>query len=137
MQITNAINNDQTAPNGGVDYTGTQGNDSLKDDAYTGATIPFAQPEVDHALNTPITVKEGEIKGEKIIFDLLIKEKLAHAIIIKDGHHYHINLDGEDLGSFQYEEDGSIQRFPQPKGASNDFETYFKPIEDKVKSLME
>ncbi|WP_169306900.1 hypothetical protein [Pedobacter polaris] len=40
----------------------------------------------------PFTIKESTIKSEEIIFDLIIKYKLAHVIVIKDGQHYHINL---------------------------------------------
>jgi hypothetical protein len=86
-------------------------------------------------INTPIQTKESSIKGEKIIFDLLIKEKLRHVIIIRDDQNYHINLDGEDLGYFCNAGDGTIKRFTQPKGAEDDVEEYFKPIEDKLSQL--
>ena len=88
----------------------------------------------DNGIDTPINIKESDIKGEKIIFDILIKNKLAHVIVIKEGKHYHINLDGEDLGSF-HKEDGKIERYPQPKGAHDDYEAYFKPIELKIAEL--
>lgn len=84
---------------------------------------------------TPIVIKESDIKGEKIIFDIIIKQKLAHVIVIKDGQRYHINLDGEDIGSFCKEDDGKINRYEQPKGAHADVEEYFKPIEAKLDEL--
>jgi hypothetical protein len=55
--------------------------------------------------------------------------------VIKDGQNYHINLDGEDLGSFCKKDDGEIQRFEQPKGAHLDDEEYFKPIKEKLEEL--
>ncbi|MES2653140.1 MAG: hypothetical protein V4663_15470 [Bacteroidota bacterium] len=85
--------------------------------------------------STPIQIQESNLKGEQIIFDILIKQKLAHVIVIKDGGQYHINLDGEDLGSFKRENDGSIERFAQPKGAHTDDEHYFKPIIAKLNEL--
>ncbi|MFA6276832.1 MAG: hypothetical protein WC622_08785 [Pedobacter sp.] len=89
----------------------------------------------DKKIEIPVTIKESNIKGEKIIFDILIKQKLSHVIIIKDGQQYHINLDGEDLGSFNKDANGKIQRFEQPKGAHLDDENYVKPIEEKLKEL--
>ncbi|RZL50708.1 MAG: hypothetical protein EOP00_02995 [Pedobacter sp.] len=80
-------------------------------------------------------VKENDIRGEKIIFDILIKEKLAHVILIRDNNDYHINLDGEDLGYFTKNEDGKVDRFPQHKGAHLDDKAYFKPIEDRIIEL--
>ena len=88
----------------------------------------------DH-VQIPLTIKESELEGEKIIFDLVIKEKLAHVIVVKDHQHYHINLDGEDLGHFTKGDDGTIQRFGQPKGAATDYESYFKPVEAKLAEL--
>ncbi len=85
--------------------------------------------------STPIQIQESNIKGEQIIFDILIKQKLAHVIVIKDGRQYHINLDGEDLGSFKREDDGSIERFEQPKGAHTDDEHYVNPIITKLNEL--
>ena len=82
-----------------------------------------------------VVIKENDIRGEKIIFDLLIKEKLAHVIVIKDNYNYHINLDGEDLGCYIKKTDGTISRNPQPKGAHLDYEAYFKPIETKIEEL--
>jgi hypothetical protein len=89
----------------------------------------------DQKIETPFTIKESDIKGEQIIFDILIKEKLAHVIVIKDGHQYHINLDGEDLGSFWKEADGTVRRYGQHKGANANFEDYFKPIEAKLDEM--
>lgn len=83
----------------------------------------------------PETIKESDIIGEQIIFDILIKDKLAHVIVIKDGYDYHINLDGEDLGHFSKDTEGKIERYPQPKGAHQDLESYFKPIEEKLEEL--
>ncbi|MEJ5995221.1 hypothetical protein WG904_12400 [Pedobacter sp. Du54] len=129
----NTIN--QSSPKDGLDNTGTQGYDSLADDAYTGAIKSIPQPSDDPASQIPVTIKAPEINGEKIIFDLVVNQKSAHAIIIKNGQNFHINLDGEDLGRFEVLEDGKIQRFPQPKGASTDYEAYFNPIEAKLKAL--
>lgn len=91
--------------------------------------------ESDREMPPQIVIKETDIKGEKIIFDIPIKEKLAHVIVIKDDNIYHINLDGEDLGSFSKEDDGKIHRYGQPKGANTNHEEYFKPIEEKLKEL--
>lgn len=82
-----------------------------------------------------IVINENEMRGDKLIFDILIKEKLAHVIVIRGGANYHINLDGEDLGFYTKKNDGAIERFPQPKGAHSDLEAYFKPIEQKVDEL--
>jgi hypothetical protein len=86
-------------------------------------------------INAPNRFSESDIKGEKIIFDIPIKEKLAHVIVRNEGNHYHINLDAEDLGYFIKDEDGTIHRYPQPKGAHLDPESYFKPIEAKLEEL--
>jgi hypothetical protein len=86
-------------------------------------------------IEIPVTIKESEIDGEKIIFDMLIKEKLAHVIVVKEADKYHINLDGEDLGYFCREEDGSVHRYTQPKGAESDVDGYFKLIEAKLEEL--
>lgn len=80
-------------------------------------------------------IRGGNTEGEKIIFDIVIKEKLAHVIVIKEGSGYHINVDGEDLGSFFIEETGKIERFKQPKGAISDPDEYFNMIEEKIKEL--
>lgn len=80
-------------------------------------------------------IRESGIKGEKIIFDIEIKQKLRHVIIISDGEHYHVNLDGEDLGSFTKETDGTVKRYGQPRGAADDAEKYFRPIEEKLNQL--
>lgn len=85
--------------------------------------------------NTPFTIKENSLIGEKIIFDIIIKQKLAHVIVIKANQHYHINLNGEDLGSFTKSENGSIERFGQHRGASNNYKDYFKPVEAKLEAL--
>ncbi|RZL32432.1 MAG: hypothetical protein EOP00_33940 [Pedobacter sp.] len=86
-------------------------------------------------IDTPSGIQESTITGEKIIFDIVIKQKLTHVIVITDGTHYHINLNGEDLGSFTKEDDGKISRYGQPRGAADDYEDYFKPIELKLKEL--
>lgn len=86
-------------------------------------------------VNIPLTIKENEIKGEKIIFDIVIKEKLSHVIVIKDYENFHVNLDGEDIGYFTRHGEGSIERYSQHKGAHLDDEAYFKPIEDKLKEI--
>ncbi|MFD0941645.1 hypothetical protein [Pedobacter boryungensis] len=91
--------------------------------------------ENDRKRDTSLVIKESDIKGEKIIFDILIKETLAHVIVIKDGQQYHLNLDGEDFGSFCRDDNGDIQRFEQPKGAHRDDENYFKPILEKLEQL--
>lgn len=88
-------------------------------------------------IENSIVINENEMRGDKIIFDVLIKEKLAHVIVIRDGVDYHINLDGEDLGFYTKKDDGAIDRSPQPKGAHLDLEAYFKPIEQKVGELEE
>ena len=119
----------------GLDNSGTQGYDSLSDDAYNGPAIPFLQPESDQHINTPATIKQSEIKGPKIIFDLIIREKLAHAIVIKQDNNYHINLNGEDLGRFEKDVEGKVHYFPQSKFGGNEIEYYFKPIEEKLKEL--
>lgn len=135
MSNTNHKITGQPAAKDGLDNTGTQGYDSLNDDAYTGK-IKAAEPNSnDPDKQIPFTIKTPEIKGEKIIFDLPINGKLAHAIVIKNGQYFHINLDGEDVGRFEITLDGGIKRFPQPKGASTDDDTYFSPIEAKLKAL--
>ena len=83
---------------------------------------------------TPLTIKESGVSGEKIIFDIVIKQKLAHVIVMKDQVLYHVNLDGEDLGSFS-RENGKITHYEQPKGANTDVEDYFKAIEAKLEEL--
>lgn len=119
----------------GLDNTGTQGYDSLSDDAYTGAIITAEPNSNDPNKQIPVTIKAQENKGEKLIFDLLINEKLAHVIVFKNGPNFHLNLDGEDIGRFEIAADGKIKRFPQPKGASTNDDAYFGPIEAKLKSL--
>lgn len=81
------------------------------------------------------TIRTNPIVGEQIIFDVLIKDKLAHVIVIKDGYDYHINLDGEDIGHFVKDLDGEVSRYMQPKGAHQDVASYFKPIEKKLAEL--
>lgn len=83
----------------------------------------------------PPVIRGGNPQGEKIIFDIIIKEKLAHIVVVKEGTSYHINVDGEDLGSFFIEETGKIERFKQPKGAISDPDEYFKVIEEKLKAM--
>lgn len=85
--------------------------------------------------NIPNSIEESHIHGEKLIFDLVIKDKLAHVIVVKAQDNYHINLDGEDLGYFWKHEDGNITRYEQPKGAIKDVDAYFKPIEDHLKDI--
>lgn len=135
MSNTTQKNTEQPAVQDGLDNTGTQGYDSLSDDAYTGAIIPVEPSSNEPDQQIPVTIKSPGIRGEKIIFDLLINEKLAHAIVLKDGSNFHINLDGEDVGRFEIAADGKITRFPQPKGASTDDDVYFGPIEHKLKAL--
>ncbi len=89
----------------------------------------------DNNINAPDRFSESDIKGEKIIFDTVIKDKLAHVIVIKDDERYHVNLDGEDLGYFTKDSNGNIERHPQPKGAHLDLENYFKPIEAKLEEM--
>ncbi len=91
--------------------------------------------EKDKKIDSPIVIQESELKGEKIIFDLLIKEKLKHVIVIKDGAHYHVNIDAEDLGSFTKETDGKINIHGQPRGAAHDVEDYIKAVKDKLDEL--
>ncbi|HTN00208.1 MAG TPA: hypothetical protein VL088_15740 [Pedobacter sp.] len=91
--------------------------------------------EEDEEIKAPLAIKESDIVGEQIIFDIPIKQKLAHVIVIKSGSYYHINLDGEDIGSFHKGNDGKISRHEQPKGAHTDVEDYFKPIEAKLEEL--
>lgn len=86
-------------------------------------------------IENSIVIKENDMRGKKIIFDTLIKGKLAHVIAIKEGQDYHINLDGEDLGYYTKKDDETISRNPQPKGAHLDYEAYFKPIEVKIEEL--
>ena len=86
-------------------------------------------------INTPETVKANPIKGEKIIFDILVKEKMAHIIVIKDNPNYHVNFDGEDIGYFSKDNDGKIERFSRHKGSHHDDEHYFKPVEEKLQEL--
>lgn len=83
----------------------------------------------------PPVVRGGNPQGEKIIFDIIIQGKLAHIIVVKEGASYHINVDGEDLGSFFTQETGKIERFKQPKGAISDPDEYFKVIEEKLKAM--
>lgn len=135
MTNTTQINNDQPFAKDGLDNTGTQGYDSLSDDAYTGAIITAEPSSNDPDKQIPITIKAQENKGEKIIFDLLINQKLAHAIVVKNGPNFYLNLDGEDVGRFETAAEGKIKRFPQPKGASTNDDAYFSPIETKLREL--
>lgn len=135
MSNTTHQNTSQPSPQDGLDNTGTQGYDSLSDDAYTGAVKPVEPKSNDPDNQIPITISSPANEGEKIIFDLLINEKLAHAIVIKNERNFHLNLDGEDVGRFEINEEGKIKRFPQSKGASTDDNVYFSPIEDKLKAL--
>lgn len=83
----------------------------------------------------PAVIDGGNHRGEQIIFDIVIREKLAHVIVIKESSKYHINLDGEDLGSFSKDEDGKIHRDQQPKGAIQKPMDYFKAIEEKLEAI--
>lgn len=85
--------------------------------------------------DTPIQTQAPNSRGEQIIFDIIIKDKLAHVIVIKEDQMYHLNLDGEDLGSFKRESNDQITRFEQPRGAHQDDEHYFKPILAKLNQL--
>ncbi|SOD15150.1 hypothetical protein [Pedobacter xixiisoli] len=125
----------EPAARDGLDNTGTQGNDSLSDDAYKGAVIITEPSSNDPHKQTPITISSPPHKGEKIILDVLINEKLAHVIVIQNGSSFHINLDGKDKGRLELAEDGKIKRFPQPKSDSIDNDIYFDPIEEKLKAL--
>jgi hypothetical protein len=87
-----------------------------------------------HKTESPV-IRESNIVGEKIIFDLVIKEKLSHVIVNREGQHYHINLDGEDLGYFSNDGNGHISRFEQPKGAETGLAAYFDPIEAKLREM--
>ncbi|WP_199118062.1 hypothetical protein [Pedobacter sp. ASV28] len=131
---THKITN-QPSPQDGLDNTGTQGYDSLSDDAYTGSVKTAQQTSNDPNKQTPITISSPPNEGEKIIFDVLINEKLAHVIVTKNGSCFHINLDGKDKGRFELYENGKIKRFPQPKSDSIDDDIYFGPIEGKLKAL--
>jgi hypothetical protein len=86
-------------------------------------------------IEIPLTIKESDIVGEKIIFDLVIKDKLSHVIVNQEGQHFHINLDGEDLGYFTNDGNGHISRFEQPKGAERGLADYFTPIEAKLREM--
>jgi hypothetical protein len=88
----------------------------------------------DSKAEMPDRFQESDIKGEKIIFDILIKEKLAHVIVIKDDQRYHVNVNAEDLGYFIKQGD-EIQRFTQPRGAADDVEDYFQAVEEKLQAL--
>jgi hypothetical protein len=127
--------NDFIPAKDGLDNTGTQGYDSLSDDAYTGTLKPIEHAEPNDSNEIPLTIEESGARGEKIIFDLVIKEKLAHVIVTTDGLNYHLNLDGEDIGRICKNDDGSIDHYPQPKGAHLDTENYIKPIEAKLKTM--
>lgn len=125
----------QPSPQDGLDNTGTQGYDSLSDDAYTGS-IKTAEPSSSNPdQHIPITIGSPVNEGEKIIVDVLINEKLAHVIVTKNGLSFHINLDGKDVGRFERAENGKIKRFPQPNSANIDDDIYFGPIEEKLKAL--
>lgn len=134
MENTND-NKTATTPKDGLDNTGTQGYDSLKDDAYTGKVKTTVATSNDPDLQIPVTINSPQLEGEKMIFDVLINQKLAHVIVRKNGQNFHINIDGEDVGRFELAEDGKIERFPQPRGARTDDDVYFGPIEEKLKDL--
>ena len=123
------------SPQDGLDNTGTQGYDTLSDDAYTGKVKTTVATSNDPDLQIPVTINSPELEGEKIIFDVLINQKLAHVIVRKNLQNFHINIDGEDVGRFELTEDGKIERFPQPRGARTDDDVYFAPVEEKLKEL--
>lgn len=131
MNNTTHKTTDQPSPQDGLDNTGTQ----LSDDAYTGSVKTAKPSSKDPHQHTPITISSPTNEGEKIIVDVLIKEKLAHVVVIKNGMCFHINLDGKDIGRFELDEKGEIKRFPQPKSANIDDDIYFGPIEKKLKAL--
>jgi hypothetical protein len=83
----------------------------------------------------PPVIEGGYYRGEQIIFDTVIKGKLAHVIVIKEGSAYHLNLDGEDIGGFTKDEAGKIHRYQQPKGAILEPDEYFTAIEEKLKEM--
>lgn len=82
-----------------------------------------------------VVIRDSPEIGEKVIFDIVIKEKLVHVIVRRDTQIYYINVDGEDLGSFTKDNDGNIERYGQPRGAADDFEDFFKPIEAKLEEM--
>ena len=135
MENTNKKNTMPAAPKDGLDNTGTQGYDTLSDDAYTGAVKTTFEKSNDPDLQIPVTINSPELEGEKIIFDVLINQKLAHVIVRKNLQNFHINIDGEDVGRFELTEEGKIERFPQPRGARTDDDVYFAPVEEKLKEL--
>ena len=91
--------------------------------------------EQDKKSEAQFVIRDSPEVGEKIIFDIVIKEKLVHVIVRRDTQIYYINVDGEDLGSFTKDNDGTIERYGQPRGAADDFEDYFKPIEAKLEEM--
>lgn len=125
----------QPASQDGLDNTGTQGYDSLSDDAYTGATITTGQSINEPGQHAPVNISSPGDEGEKIIIDVLITNKLAHVVVTKNGLRFHINLDGKDIGSLEVEGDGKIKRFPQPNSARIDDDVYFGPVEEKLREL--
>jgi len=126
---------DEPSPQDGLDNTGTQGYDSLSDDGYTGAVITAEQSSNDPGEHIPATISTPPNEGEKIIFDVLINEKLAHVIATQNGSSFHINLNGKDIGRVELDEHGKIKRFPQPSSANIDDDIYFDPIEEKLRAL--
>lgn len=137
MDNTTHKTSGQPSARDGLDNTGTQGYDSLSDDAYTGAVIATGPSSNDPDQHTPITISSAADEGEKIIVDVLIKGKLAHVIVIKNGLSFHVNLDGKDIGRFELDGDGRIKRFPQPSSADIADDVYFDPIEEKLRELGE
>lgn len=135
MENINDKNTMPTSPKDGLDNTGTQGYDTLSDDAYTGAVKTTFEQSNDPDLQIPATIKSQELEGEKIIFDVLINQKLAHVIVRQIARNFHINIDGEDVGRFELAEGDKIERFPQPRGARTDDDVYFTPIEEKLKEM--
>lgn len=135
MENTTDKNTTPTSPKDGLDNTGTQGYDSLKDDAYTGSIKTTFEKSNDPDQQIPVTINSPQLDGEKMIFNVLINQKLAHVIVRKNGQNFHLNIDGEDVGRFELAEDGKIKRFPQPKGASTNDDSYFIPVEEKLKEL--
>lgn len=119
----------------GLDNTGTQGYDSLRDDAYTGVTITTSPSINGPDQHAPINISSPGDEGEKIIVDVLINNKLAHVVVTKRALRFYINLDGKDIGSFELQGDGKIKRFPQPSSARIDDDVYFVPVEEKLREL--
>jgi hypothetical protein len=86
-------------------------------------------------MNTPATVVSSDIVGEKIIFDILINEKLAHVLVVKGLDRYHINVDGEDLGEVWKSTDDKTYHWENFKQTDHFYTKFFEPIEQKLDEL--